>query len=651
MATSGGDSLVIWARSSDPSPTESHVVLWQAFLPEGAPPGWTSLPSQVARRDADLRARTLRWLHDVGTVLAPRLHIRPHLSAWWLGLPAAFPFEPDAPVYTIARLMVLLEFLDERANPGRIRLACDDPGLTRLLRASLRRAGYATAVEPTGPATRQRSPRELLSAAVARWAPLAGLRIVIGHLRCTSRSEPADFAGTGPLIIDYLAHLPESATRTGVFASNYWGVLVDVLEAQEPPPRWLHLSGRQASPHVLGSDRRLVAAFNRAGSGRHALVHDWLTRGALAGSLRDWIVQFGLWLRVRHTVLPGPPAFHPIVRASVRDGLIGKQGALNVIWLRCFERLVPQVKGGSFSAYLMENQPWEMALLATWQAAAPEPIVGVIHSSVTPWNTRAFKDPRDLFQSGVDAMPWPTVIAINGDLARQHFLAAGFPAERLADVEALRYLEITPATQHWTLPSAGQPPRLLVLGEYGGQATASLLAIVASALELLSHDPGWPRPDVHFRPHPAGDPVDIPRSVRCCEGRALDAGTASDHGSADPAHRTMGEALAWADIAICGPLSTVILEALCMGRPTVIVDDPAVIDGNPAAGLPGAQHAASAAALAEQLSTLWADRCRGDGAVLPDPQSVFFLDARIPRWRQLLTGISNRTASPPTPGT
>ena len=623
----------MWAADGLPPTTTSEAILWQAYRPSDAPGTWISLPLAVAERTAQLRTQYLSWLHEAGVRLAPHLMIRSDLSAWWLALPAEFPFEPTARPWSIVRVLALRDVLDELIKNApdadlTLALVCDDQATADLLTIWATEQGYPWTLEVrNGPAI-SGGLRAALSGVLAAHPWLAGLRTFLGHIRVLRWRAPKTLDGDGPVFVDYLAHLPQSARATGRFASNYWGPLARDVPGS-PPVRWLHISGRQASHAVLGEDRRLTAAFDANGPGRHALIHDWLTPAALLAAGWDWQRQVRMWRRIRRRELTDDRATTHLLRQALREDLVGRTGALNTIWLRCFDRAMRSIGAPTRRFYLMENQPWELAMLTAWRGLPASrrvtagPIVGVVHSSVSAWNTRAFKDPRDMFGAGLAQMPWPDLVAVNGPLARRRCLEHGYPPQRLIDAEALRYLAMGDA-----IPSPRQsgPPRVMLFGEYDADTTDALLGLVGEALAELGTDPetrGALTPNVRFRPHPAGeDRARIPAGIEVHRGGF------------------MSEALAWADIAVCGPLSTVVLESLCAGCRTVVVADPHVIDANPADGLPGATTVHSPAELVRILRDSHVGDTHGsNGQDEPrtiSAEEIFFLDPQLPRWRQLL---------------
>ena len=146
-------------------------------------------------------------------------------------------------------------------------------------------------------------------------------------------------------------------------------------------------------------------------------------------------------------------------------------------------------------------------------------------------------------------MPWPDRVAVNGPAMRAQCLGAGYPANRMVDVEALRYLDI----QQELPPSLSEGPvRILVCGEYSPDAAKRMLDVVNEALDIIDI-PITPT----YRPHPAyvGPQVRLHPSIQFDNNASI------------------REAIGDADVVVTGVMSSVLVEAACSGRLALIVSD------------------------------------------------------------------------------
>jgi len=554
-------ALTIWADDDPPPENSGPVALWQAFLPEDAPEDWYAMPEEVHRNREGLRTDYLAWLHEVGVAkvrsvpLVNRMAIRPGLSYWWMTIPADNSIESNSPAYIAVRLMALAALAD-RLDVTNVKIVTSDRSLARLLRAWAKATGRTYEVL-LGP--RPRLTRESLYLALPI---LAALRVIIGHAGIPRRvkrrpDEPASGLGqTGICLVDYLAHFSPGAVEEGRFASNYWGPLVEVLDEPDEPVRWLHLSADLASKGVVTRDDHLVGRFDEhAAKQTHDLLHRHLTWAVLARSCRDYlrVRWFGLTARPRARLFADASSgtsMWQAFRAAYRDQFFGKTAMLNCLWLNLFEEACERMPPQRLGIYLFENQPWELAFIHAWRGAGHGELIGVAHTTTRFWDTRYFKDPRDLWsESGANPMPWPDRVAVNGDRMREMCERGFYVPERMVNVASLRFsIAMKPTGRRLGMGVL----RVLLCGEYSESASLRLQAMVLAAVLKVPT-----AVSVTYRPHPTRSAQEV-AAWSYTPSRTLQA---------------LRPQLLEADIAICGPHSTIALEAVLNGTAVIVVAD------------------------------------------------------------------------------
>lgn len=618
-------SLLLWALPEPPPASESAVALWEDFLPDAPPHGWYSLPAEVHEHREELRSDYLAWLHEAGLTrvrgvpILDRMTIRPGLSYWWMTIPADNSLESNAPAYIAVRLMTLTALAD-RLAVTRVRIATSDRSLARLLKTWAKSTGRAHKTQ-----LGQRSP--FTRGSIYRAFPLlAALRIVIGHAGIPLRVKrnpdgpPPAVGESGICLVDYLAHFSPGAVEEGRFASNYWGPLVEMLDEPKDPVRWLHLSAEQASTGVVTRDSHLVGRFDEhAARQSHDLLHRHLTWGVLFRSCRDYLKVRGLG----HAARPRSRIFFEskssnslwqAFRAPYRDQYFGKTAMLNCLWLNLFEEALEHMPRQRLGIYLFENQPWELAFINAWRRNGHGELLGVAHSTTRFWDTRYFKDPRDLWsEAGANSMPWPDKVAVNGPLMRRSCDEGSYPADRIVEVEALRYLHLL----NWGGErQSSDAPRIVIFGEYSSETQRRMLHVINCSL-----DQGEFAAETTYRPHPAG----FPHSIRVHDSvRIVQTGT-------------IREALTGVRVVICGPTSSVAVEVAAMGSHAVVIGDGR---GFVSGGTTSIEQA-SLVTSPTQLTRAVAQALSESGIAGESQQhNIMNLDVGIAQWRALAKATS-----------
>ena len=210
-------------------------------------------------------------------------------------------------------------------------------------------------------------------------------------------------------------------------------------------------------------------------------------------------------------------------------------------------------------------------------------------------------------------MPLPDCLAVNGPAARRAFLGAGFPAQKLVEVEALRYLNLMPVAKEQGVksPRTGAM-RVIILGDMIPGSMRMFLELVAAAAKRLP--PGY---EFTFKPHP-GYPVNL-----------ADFADLKTSETAESLHRILEQF----DVAIAANSTSASIDAYVAGLPVIIDLRGDDLNLSPLRGKSGIHFVSSPAELVQALEAIR----NGSASVSSDRERLFHLDAELPRWRALLT--------------
>lgn len=620
--------VVIWDAEGSPPLGDWTTVLWRGFG-DGTIAGVVSI-SKLIEENADvLRRRYLAWIYDLGETrikdrrLVDHLELWPGFSYWWMSLLVEKCNYGKSPQIADAiRLMAFDGWAADR-TVGSITLTSANRPLAECLRLWWGKLGVAFEW--------QRLP---MSAVYLSWGrrsyqslpptlqALAGLlRYLI--VRFTLRGAGLkDWQHTDGRVtfVSYLFNLVPDSAKAGKYESPYWAHLPDDLQSEGCKTNWLHLYVKDALLPGAGKAADIIREFNKAGRGEqiHATLDTFLSVCVVFKALSDWarLAWTGrrLQQRISTTASEGLnlwPLFVEDWRQST-GGFTAMSNALNRNLFQSAMKSLPKQRVG---VYLQENQCWEFGLIQAWKGAGHGRLVGVPHSSVRFWDLRYFFDSRSYNRVGNNALPLPDKVALNGKAATDAYLAGGYPATDLVQVEALRYLYLGEGR---TRPAADYSVskgrlRLLVLGDYLSANTRLQMRLLEKAAQSLPAGT-----IITVKPHPACPirPEDYP-------GLSITVTMAS-----------ISTLLPDCDVAYASAVTSAAVDAHCAGVPVVSVLDPSNLNLSPLRGCAGASFAGTPEELAHELiSAASAPRS-------PETrQNLFTTDPKLPRWRQLLLDV------------
>ena len=542
----GDDVIRVWGHTRCPPPDGADVVLWAQFASDGVQ---SSLPDIVHSNSTHWKSEYARWMRDVGTsylcTLPAKEFSRRHsgLSYWWMTLPTEFTFTRSSVAYTVMRLMALCDLLDER-QPGQVILTGLPDSVEEVLQQWGRHRGVVVDTDLSGNCecasrTNQETPKSF-----------AGLRYILSSLKHYGlrRRGPA---GTGLVVIDYLTETPSNEK---FYASRFWGPLVPVLE-DSGPVTWLHHGTRDSSSTRTSTRRNYARGISREGS-RHLLIQDALTPRVLIRALASFhaIRKIGVqaWSHVSFADQLRRIDLRPLIKDAWNEDHLGTRAGMNALDLHLMDSAVSRVDGPAL--YLMENQPWEIALLHAWKNSRQAPISGFVHSIARDWDLRLMLPRYAPVGAQQLRPPLPSLCLVGSASEASTLSANGYGPECVVEVEAVRFLR----DESWDEPHRERRigPRVLVLGEYDKESNAVLAEFLkASDLAPL---------EVVFRPHPscAPDELGLPDYVAISKRPGLQ----SD--------------LAACDAVIASTTSSAVKAVAKLRIPIVLVRDGSLLDGS-----------------------------------------------------------------------
>ena len=625
------DSVIVWDQKGDPPDAVGEVLCWQSYARGDLV---SSVPRYLEGHAERLRAKYLAFIHDLGESRIDGKRVVDHLdmgdgfSFWWMShLAEKNPFKSPW-IYDCLRLLALEEILLER-KPSELNLHSSDRVLAQAIRRLCRNLRIAFAWQTHKGGKQRWSLRRLIHALPHSVQGLVSLRHIVLRWPLRKLQKPQWFSGERAVFLcSYFIHLDPVSCAQGRFYSRQWEVLPKHLHEDGRRTNWIH--------HFLFSpvvpDTRTGLAWLRSFNsdanrqGYHAFLETYLTWSIACQVLKTWCwLNIFAW-RLRHI----QSAFHPkgsavwlwpLLRGDWLASLTGTVGVSNCQWVALFDAALKDIPPQKIGLYLCENQGWERAFLRAWRKHGHGEIIGVPHATVPFWHLYYFDDPRSLNSQQSCAMPLPDRLAVNGAVAWKAFAEAGYPLGRLAEVEALRYLNLAGIEARRNRKSAkrgtvkaraseSSEVNVLILGEMIRESMHGLLRILEDTTKLLPR--GY---KFTLKPHPG-------YAVNLADYPGLQAEETTD---------ALDQILDDYDIAVVANSTSASVDAYLAGLPVIIGLDGADLNLNPLRGQSGVRFVSTPSELAEALQM--ADK---SAATNLNRDEFFFLDPELPRWKRLL---------------
>ena len=625
-------AVVLWDLKEEPLPGAVGVWCWQSYC---CGDGVVSIPRYLEEHAERIRGRYLAFVHELGQCRIASRRIVDHLdlgdgfSYWWLTQVAEkSPFKSPG-IYDCLRLLCLEELLLAQA-PSQLTLVSSSRVLARAvdrLCAHLS-IGFRFEPKPRPPKAQRSATRRIYEAMPYLLQGVLSLRHVVRRWPLRRALPRQWFSGESALFIcSYFIHLDPSLCLQGQFHSRQWEGLPRAVQERGGRINWLQLFLLSAVVPNLRRGLDWVAQFNADAhrQGCHAFLDSYLTVTRLVAALAIWLRLTLIAWRLRNVSAAFYPSgsgawMWPFLRHDWQSSLAGPVALANCLAVVLFDSALADMPPQKMGLYLCENQAWEKALLRAWRRHGHGEIVGVQHATAPFWHLYYFDDRRSFTSSASNSLPLPDHLAVNGTDARRAFAAAGFPLERVVEVEALRYLQLADTAGRSSPRKARQlPRRVLIVGDIVPGSIHHLLGLLQEAARLLPSEYAFT-----FKSHP-GLAVDLAAypELRAMETREALSRILGDH-----------------DVAVAANSTSAAVDAFVAGVPVIIAVDGDSLNLSPLRGRAGVRFVSTVAELAQSLQTTTAGASPGERA------DFFFLDPELPRWEHLLAPVVRQSTRP-----
>jgi surface carbohydrate biosynthesis protein (TIGR04326 family) len=612
-------NVLLWDSDAIPPLTNDYVVLWNGFTDPDLIQSSISIPDYIEEHSDRLRSRFLSFVHDVGNsqsggeTILEHLQLRPTFSYWWLTLFASKRWHPNSHVNEAVKIIALEEILaglKYREIFVQSENAYLHSQIGHLLHASPEIRGRKASISSLK-FKPLRITRHIFRACATLVRQIIVLRDVV-----PMETEPVE---SDILIFDHLVRFDQNAARNGEFTSQYWNSLQPLLQERAQKITWIHQFVKTNDQQSPNDAQAILSTINSRSQQKHFQLECRLSQSVVMQCLRDYCKLLRAGFKTRHIAdcfsLNGSKLnLWSLFQDEWYESLIGSTAMRHLLILATTEASLSQVPHCKTGIYLMENQPWEIALLHSWSAAGHGRIIGLVNAPIRFWDVRYFVDQRSLSPFGNDHMhfqPQPPEIFVNGPLSRKLLEDSGIKPHQIGDVEPLMYQYL----QNDTSPKFVQGDDILVLGDFFTHLTKRIISLVVES-QQLSGD----LRNVLFKPHPLNrDPLSHVLGANFTLTNA-----------------PLSELFEMCSIVVAPSASTGALEAYCANKSVVSILEPSTLNYTPLMGVEGAMFVKNSQDLANFLS-------KTPMIVSSNRQSLFFLDSQLSRWTDILgrSGLQN----------
>lgn len=617
MTMNSTGSVLIWDSETQIPKTEQITVLWKRYVDVDSPQNVLSLPEYIEKNSERLRNQFLEFVYDIGhseingTTIQEHLQIRETFSYWWMTLFASTRLSSNQIAETI-RLMALEDLLRSR-NWNRLELQSGSVNLNRILAEFCARQNKTIQVYSPSSlgSTKIKDGARVLS--LLLMAQFVLLRQMFRLWKVTPIRKSQNSSQV--MIFDHLIRFDVQKAANGEFASEYWNLLNPHFLANGMNVSWVHQFVKSEKFPNQRVAQALLTKLNTKSDNKHYLFESKLSIRAVRTAVRDYwhLLISGFKVRkisTRFTPKSSNLNLWPLFQNEWNDSLFGKTAIRHCLLLSTIEQEISSQSFCPFGIYLMEYQPWEVALLQAWNAAGHGKLIGIASAPIKFWDFRYFSDARSITPAGLETKtdiqfrPVPQFFAVNSPISRELLETAGEPTSRVIDVEALMYQYLGVDQMNDPNASSG----ILVLGDFFPEMTERILAMAQSWIELnKGHQ------DVFFKPHPANH---HPVSNELMLGLI-------------PTTLPLSELFKTCSTVIASSSSTGSLEAMCSGKHTISILDPALLNLKPLSSLPDDLFVRNSYEL-QRAMRLTTDTNKSVS------QQMLHLDPSLPNWKSLL---------------
>ena len=614
LRSGSSPTLTIWDSAARCEISSNSVLLWQHFVDNSTNNSMTSVAELVEENSDEIRKKILHFIFYVGDTITSskktNVQIGEGFDYYWMTQFHSRPYTQSAELNNLAKVLVLAEVI--RANDVQeLIVYSGNKNLITVFRSVAQSCGIKIKIQSVKNNSLKVSSRSKVKNLSPRLilAVLALMTQLKVSLLLRSKQSVTKAAGQVSFF-DYWYRFSDSVTKSREFSSQYWSKLVSDLAHTQT--NWLHNLVDQHTRSELKSAAALLSDFNSNEKKRHLHQHQivdaklnlTIVLSTLANYLRIFSKSFrAAKYRPAFTDPNSGVNFWPLLKTEWLNSHRGYECLINCLRFNRFDSILANLPKQRVGFYLIENQPWEMALIHFWRKHQHGELIGVAHSTIRFWDLRLMSDPKRFLPNST--MPRPDKIAVNGSLAKHSLIDSGYPIDEIVDVEALMYLHLKDVN---SVRPNNRKTKILVATDYLQSATDAQMKLL---YELVAKEPN--KFEILLKPHWSQSLVDLKIDAQIVSGK-----------------KDLASFFDQVDVLYCSAITSAVIDGVCAGIPVIQCLDPLSFNLSPLRNSASIQTVRTTSELADALTNLEVQRpeLRAD--------ELFNLDTTLSRWHGLI---------------
>lgn len=423
------------------------------------------------------------------------------------------------------------------------------------------------------------------------------------------------------VLVDYFCNFNEKFVSKGIFKSNYWGELNEILKKNSIKTSWIHLSvnlGRNEKLFLNEKDiKEKFKLFNKnsAGLENHILLDSFISLNVLKRTILDWInirkKCKNLNKEFQKLNIEDLNLFY-LFKNEWEESYRGVSAISTILDFNLFYKTFKILNGNSKLIYLFENQTWEFAMLQAWKKINHGLVVGYAHSSICYWDLRKFFHEKTFLNK---EFPSPDLYALNGKLSKDVFQKNQVDKKKIIKIEATRYQYLTNyiksdyAKKKFKEQNKRQAFNLLVVCDYNEYFTKKQLEIISMLdksilMKFL----------ITLKPHPANTKNFHKLNIK----------------KFPISNNPISESIKNIDLVFLSSTTSAALEFYSLGIDTICLLDHESLNLSPLRNIKDIKFVSNFAQFRDTLKNYQPPKLKGS------IQDVFYLDNNLYKWDKLI---------------